>query len=469
MKLTDRISKWVDAHESELLRDIGRLVAVRSVRGEAAPDAPFGPEPKAALDEALALCGEYGFATANFDNCIGTADLNDAPERSLDILGHLDVVAEGEGWDTDPYKTERSGDLLYGRGTDDDKGPVVMALYAMRCVRELGLPLKYNCRLIMGTDEESGSDDLPHYYSKHAPAPQTFTPDSGFPIYNVEKGGYKPVFTASWDKTDVLPRVASFDGGFRINVVPADASAVVLGLDAEAAEHLVPALAEECGVGCAIESVPGGIRLSAHGIQAHAATPWDGNNGLTALLHILAALPLGDCPSARAVGALSELFPHGDWLGRALGIAQRDAVSGDLTLSFTLLSMTETGLRGQFDSRAPVCACRENCSDIAEARLAAAGFGAEGEMAKPHHTPAEGKFVSTLLRCYETYTGEKGECLYTGGGTYVHDIPGGVAFGAGMPGFDSHLHGANERISIRDSLAACKIFALAIAQLCGGD
>ena len=115
----------------------------------------------------------------------------------------------------------------------------------------------------------------------------------------------------------------------------------------------------------------------------------------------------------------------------------------------------------------PICADEANCKQIFDSRLSSLGFAVESEMHPAHHTPAEGEFVSTLLRCYETYTGRKGECVATGGGTYVHEIPGGVAFGAGMPDFASNLHGANERINIRDSLAACKIFALAIAELCG--
>uniref|UniRef100_UPI0040294AE4 M20/M25/M40 family metallo-hydrolase n=1 Tax=Candidatus Scatomorpha intestinigallinarum TaxID=2840923 RepID=UPI0040294AE4 len=203
MTLQERISQWVDAHEAELIRDIGRLVAVKSVRGEPGPDAPFGPGPRAALDEALALCSEYGFATALYGGAVGTADMNALPAR-VDILGHLDVVAEGAGWDTPPYEAVLKGDgCLYGRGTDDDKGPIVMALFAMRCVRELGLPLRHGCRLIMGTDEESGSADLPYYYSEHAPAPNTFTPDTGFPVYNVEKGMYRPVVTRTWADEEV--------------------------------------------------------------------------------------------------------------------------------------------------------------------------------------------------------------------------------------------------------------------------
>ena len=469
-ELAAKISAWTDARRDELLRDIARVCAVRSVKGEAADGAPFGPGPRAALDEALSLCGEYGFATAIYGGAVGSADLDPALPAGVDILGHLDVVGEGEGWDTDPYKCVLKDDgCFYGRGTDDDKGPVVMALYAMRCVRDLGVKLRSNARLIMGTDEESGSGDLPYYYRDHAPAPGTFTPDSGFPLYNVEKGRYAPEFTASWPKTEALPRVAAFRGGFRTNVIPADASADVLGMDPRALRALAEPKAAAMGVEVRVTPLPGGAAISVHGHQAHAASPWDGKNGLTALLAILAGAPLADCPSTGAVRALAALFPHGDWLGRACGIAQKDQVSGELTLSFTLLSFDETSLSGQFDSRVPVCATEENCRRAADAALERAGFAVKGTMTAPHHTPADSPFVRTLLRCYETFAGQPGACMLTGGGTYVHDIPGGVAFGAGMPDFSSNLHGANERICVEDSLKAVKIFALSIAELCGGD
>ena len=108
------------------------------------------------------------------------------------------MVGEGEGWDTDPYTaTEKDDGCLYGRGTDDDKGPVVIALYAMRCLKELGVELSHGCRLIMGTDEESGSGDLPYFYKDNAPAPNTVTPDTGFPVYNTEKGRWAPDLSAA--------------------------------------------------------------------------------------------------------------------------------------------------------------------------------------------------------------------------------------------------------------------------------
>ncbi|MEG1790427.1 MAG: Sapep family Mn(2+)-dependent dipeptidase [Oscillospiraceae bacterium] len=468
MELEQKISDWVDAHERELLADIARLVAIRSTKGEPTDDAPFGEGPKKALDEALALCREYGFKTESFGGAVGTADLNDLP-TNLDILAHLDVVDEGDGWDTDPYTCVEKDGCLFGRGTDDDKGPVVMALYALRCMRELNLPLRANARLILGTNEEDGSLDLPYYYDDHAPAPNTFTPDSGFPVYNVEKGSYRPVISVDWPARKTKPRVSEFEGGFRLNVIPSDASATVTGMTAAMANRLGGPLAEQCGVTLTVTKLPEGVRLQVHGTQTHAAYPQAGNNGLTALLYILAGLPLGDCPSSSAIRRLAAMFPHGDYLGKACGMAQSDDISGELTLAFTMLTLTETGLTAKLDCRVPLCANYANCRFPIEERFRRIGFSVDGGMQRAHHTPADGEFVKTLLACYESFTGKKGECLYTGGGTYVHDIEGGVAFGAGMPGFDSHLHGANERISIADSLCAVKIFALSVARLCGGE
>lgn len=204
-----------------------------------------------------------------------------------------------------------------------------------------------------------------------------------------------------------------------------------------------------------------------HGRQSHAAMPWEGENGNTALLAVLASLAAGRMRVDAGNKELLGLLPARGLAGAACGIAQGDELSGELTISLDLLKLDGDGMEAQLDSRVPICASETNCKIVAEEKLRALGFEVESWMQKAHHTPAEGEFVQALLECYETYTGRKGECKYTGGGTYVHDIEGGVAFGAGMPGFASNLHGANERINMHDSLEACKIFALVIAKLCG--
>ena len=460
-----QITDWMAAHRDEFLTDLAELISIRSVREDPLPGKPFGEGPARALAAALKLSEKYGFAVKNYDNYVGTADLNDK-ETVMDMLVHLDVVSEGDGWDTDPYTLVQKDDgLIYGRGTDDDKGPGLAALYAMRCVRELGHPAAKNVRLIWGTDEESGFADLTHYFTIEKSAPYTFSPDAEFPVYNTEKGFYHPQFEKSWPRTDALPRVESLDGGIRINVLPANASALVAGLTADEIDALVRPLAEQMQVEADLAEEEQGVRISVTGTASHAAHPEEGNNAITALLAMLAALPLADTPSAAAVRDLCRLFPHGDCHGTALGIDREDEISGRLTLCFSLLTFAPDGMHGQFDARVPVASNEENCRRPVEQALTAAGFSVEGEMDAPHHTPADSPFVQTLLACYEEFTGEKGECLSMGGGTYVHHIEGGVAFGAGVPGFVSNLHGPNERASVENLLRAAAVYAGVIARM----
>lgn len=459
-------TEWMDAHRDEFLADLKQLVAVKSVKGEPLPGAPFGKGPHDALLCAMELFKKYGFAAKNYDGYACTADLCDG-KRALDILAHLDVVGEGAGWDTDPYTVVLKEDgCVYGRGTADDKGPALAALYAMRAIKELGLKPEKSVRLILGTDEESGSKDMEYYFSLENSAPNTFTPDSEFPIYNTEKGMYKPVFEKKWEAAAVTPRVSSLKGGFRINVIPSDAEAVVLGMTADEIQTASEKAAAALGVSLHTENVPGGAKLLVKGTGAHASTPEVGNNGITALLRLLSDLPLADCPSTETIRQLSSVFPHGDGLGNALGIAMADEISGPLTVAFTLLTMDENGVNGQFDSRIPLCANDVNCRAVVEKDLGGMGFTVNGTILAPHHTPAEGGFIRTLLRCYEQYTGRKGECLATGGGTYVHDIEGGVAFGADFPDLPSCMHGANERSGLKNLLTAAAIFAQVIFDLC---
>ena len=140
--------------KQELLeRYVCRLAAIPSVKGEPAPGAPFGPEVARCLDQALAIADQLGLHAHNYDGYVGTVDLNDKPD-AVHILGHLDVVAAGEGWTvTEPYQPVAKAGLLYGRGVADDKGPMAAALLAMAAVKQLGIPLKQNAKLILGTDE----------------------------------------------------------------------------------------------------------------------------------------------------------------------------------------------------------------------------------------------------------------------------------------------------------------------------
>lgn len=465
MELERRIDEWIDAHRNEMFADMAKLIQVRSVVGEEEPGAPFGKGPAEALDKAIEMSAAMGFATKEYDRACATATLGNGEHR-LDMIAHLDIVDVGDGWDTDPFVLTEKDGILYGRGVSDDKGPLVLALYAMRCIKELGIPLSGSARLLMGTDEESGMRDIPHYYAKEKPAPNTFSPDCDFPVYNVEKGHMHGKFTAEFGKSSALPRVDYFSGGYRFNVLPADASAHILGIDEKNVREICGKNAEALKVSWDTESDPTGVKLSVCGQACHASVPEAGVNGITALVRLLCALPLAECQSTKALRSVDALFPAGECHGESLGIDMQDDISGRISMVLSIMNMDEKGVECVTDSRMPICANEDNCIKPMLGKLNAEGFKAEADASAPHNTPGEGEFVRCLLKRYEEVSGLEGRCCYTGGGTYVHDIEGGVAFGPTFPGFESNIHGDNECMSAEDALKAAKIYARVIADIC---
>lgn len=466
MTLKEQIHGWMAGREDEFVDALAPIIAVNSTIGESAPGMPFGEGPAKALEVSLALARKWELAAGDDDGYVGLVDLNSLPDR-LHILAHLDVVNVGDGWDTDPFTLVRKGDLLYGRGTDDDKGPAVAAMLAMRCVKELGLPLTGNVKLVLGTDEETGSRDIEHYYSAHPFAPYSVTPDSTFPVTNVEKARFAPRFSQSWsEQPQFRGHLSSIHGGIRVNVAPANCTARILGLKAQEISGILADTAASTGVSLTAQDTDSGVVITAAGAECHAAHPDEGRNAITAMLQALCGLPLAEDAAALAVRQLHALFPYGDNAGKALGIAMEDAVSGSLTLTLSLLELDETGFRAQFDSRDPICATVENVVQVVKSRMASFGWECEGTMSPAHYVDGGSAFIRTLLDTYEEFSGRKGFCEFTGGGTYVHEIPGGVAFGAGEHDFESNLHSANERASLHQLMLTAEIYAAIIARLC---
>lgn len=462
-----QIEEYIDAHRSQMLEDICALCRINSEKSAYQEGRPYGPGPSRALAQALSMAENYGFAIHNYDNYVGTADLNEQ-EKQLDILAHLDIVPAGEGWTvTEPFEPLEKEGKLYGRGTSDDKGPAVAALYAMRAVKELKIPVTKNVRLILGTDEECGGSDIAHYYSMEPEAPMTFSPDGSFPVVNTEKGGLAGHFGAEFVPSEDLPRIHSIQAGTKVNVVPGKAMAVIEGLDDDLVRETGQKIMEETGVSFEIQGRNHTLELTAVGQGAHASTPKEGKNALTALLLLLSKLPFADCAQIRAVHSLVELFPYTDTSGQALGIAMEDELSGDLTLAFDLLEVDSARLEGAFDSRCPICANEENVLIPVKKKMEEHGFTLINDaMNPPHHVDGDSEFIKTLLNAYERYTGQKGYCQSMGGGTYVHNLKNGVAFGASMPGTDNCMHGADEFAVIDELLTSAKIFAQVIADLC---
>lgn len=469
MEITrEAIHRYFEEHTEDLLNDLAAMVAVESARGPALPGKPFGEGPAQALALAERLISEAGFKAVNHDNYVVTGDMNES-ETILNILAHLDIVPVGTGWTRPPLTLTREGNALYGRGAADNKGPAIAVLYAMKCLRELGAELSSNCRLILGADEECGSGDLRYYFSKHTPPRYTVTPDAGYPIINTEKGRLELTADGSWSPGTSLPRLRGFKGGVKINVVPAEAEAEIEGLSSSALAPFLATAEKETCASFTAEEQNGKTLIHVKGQSSHAAWPDTGVNGITALLTLLSALPLAEDRPLQALKGISALFPHGEADGHSAGIAMSDEISGPLTIALTVLELREDGLHLEADCRAPLCANDGNVTDVLRERLGQIGLTAgENRMLPSHHTPADSPLCKALIEIYEAYTGRKGECIAIGGGTYVHNIEGGVGFGCDFPEDRCGAHGPDEHASLKNLLLSGEMYAQLILTLCGG-
>lgn len=473
-----KIDSYIEEKTSEYLEDLRTLISYDSEYAAPCENAPFGETAAACLKEAEKIAANHGFAATNYDNYVVAVDFDPALETGLDILAHLDVVPAGNGWSvTDPFTMKIVDDKVYGRGTVDDKGPGLCAFYAMKAIKDCGIKLKKNVRLILGSDEECGSRDLAHYFKTEKSAPYSLSPDANFPLINIEKGGLHITFTSKEALSEALPRVTAINGGVKINVVPESATALIEGLTAEQITQIADKLiagAENTDApamaGCCFtcEDKDGAILVTAHGKNAHASTPHEGINAITGLIALINALPLADCALHTQLKALAQLFPHGDFHGKGLGVDMWDEVSGHTTLTLDIISLSEQGFSAAFDCRACLSANDDNTTAVVRGKLANAGFAySDNTMFAPHYVPEDSFLVTTLMGIYNEMTGTDSKPICIGGGTYVHHIDGGVAFGCGIDGLDNHMHGADEFITMDQIDFTTKIYARSIMAVCG--
>lgn len=186
-----QIEEKIEALFPKLLEDLKRIVAIRSVEGEKSDDYPFGPGPYQALEEIEKIGKELGFETRNIDNQLMVLEYGPQTEEYLGIFGHLDVVPEGRGWKYEPYHAIIDNNKIYGRGVLDNKGPILSNLYALYALKELGFEPNKRIKIVFGSNEETGFEDI-HTYVRKEPAPVFgWTPDNKFPVVYGERGRLK--------------------------------------------------------------------------------------------------------------------------------------------------------------------------------------------------------------------------------------------------------------------------------------
>lgn len=453
----------IDRDFHSLVEDLRGNVAIPSVLDETVSTAehPFGPRMTETLQDFLERGRKLGFRSRNLENYAGFLEMGEGQEL-LGILCHLDVMPAGERalWDCDPFVGQVCDGRLYGRGTIDDKGPAMASLYAMKAVRDAGVPIRKRVRLIVGLDEESGSRCMRRYLESEEIPSCSFSPDAEFPVVNAEKGILRVRMDREFAQAPEGSRLVRMMAGERLNTVPDSALVVLSGISEEQVSACI-GMQE----GLQVERAEGQLAVRAIGKAAHAMEPWKGKNALLELLSVLQGIPYGPAQAKETMDRLAVLLGK-EHDGRSLGIAVSDEVSGALSCNPAYLRFEENSLSLRFDIRYPVKADPERL--IGQLNNVAESLGCRFSVIThklPLFVEMESPLVSSLITAYEGVTGEKGEALSTGGGTYCRFFSNSVSFGPVFPGEEKTAHRANEYVSLESLRKMTHLFARAIVFL----
>lgn len=427
------------AYWDDIVRDLAELVAVPSVAK--GPDGvyPFGKDAAAAVDKAMELCARYDLKAKNVDYYAMHAELGEGEENAV-VMAHLDVVPEGEGWLSDPYKMEIRDGFAYGRGVSDNKGPAIVALHCLRALRDAGVVGKRKLRVVLGSAEEIGMQDMGHYFSKEQMPTMGFTPDASYGLCHCEKGLFRFAVTGPVGK-----KIKSFKAGTVVNAVPYKAEADVICCE-EGFKKLTAA-AEAAETKFDITRTEDGAHILAHGVASHAAFPHGGVNAASHLIRLLVSVWGEECGKLLCFADEKIGLTYD---GSLIGVKMSDEPSGDLTFNLGLMEVENGEGRFDVDIRYPALKKGSDIDAILREQVESAGLTyilCSDE--EPLYLPKDGPLVQLLSGAYEHMTGEKCDIFSMGGGTYARQMGGkGVAFGASFHDDDSNAHNCNESLNL---------------------
>ncbi|TPG78944.1 dipeptidase [Pseudomonas arsenicoxydans] len=451
------------AAATETLRE---LVAIPTfqVEGVAQHD---NPEFIKIADKIKNLAQSFNLNFRNIDNRVFEISLEGSGDEVVGIHAHADVVpVTPENWvlkdgtRLDPFKVTLIGDRMYGRGTEDDKNGIVVALYAMKVIKEEKLPLARNFKLLIDTTEETTGDAIPYYF-EHNPTPNyNLALDGGYPVVIAEKG-YGTVMAnfARRNGEGQGAEITSMTGGLATNQIPsASVTTLVTDKPAELAASLQKTGSEYAkrnggNFEVSAKVVDKDVKLTVTGVSAHSSEPESGVNPVARMLDFINSL---DGKVALKHNHITDAARYAadnwglDYLGGKLGVGFADDFMGPLTTSLTFVGMDDKTFKLAVNLRVPKGKSPEALkAEIAEKIGAwskksnvAATF--DYSIAEPMYRNPEGEWVKALLAVSTENLGMEHKFGSSAGATSVHELPNGVQFGLARPEVKYTGHTDNE-------------------------
>ncbi|EOD00915.1 dipeptidase PepV [Caldisalinibacter kiritimatiensis] len=463
-----KLESLVESYKNEIVESVKKIVRIKSVEGQSRPGMPFGEGVNEALEYALKLSEKLGFKTKNFEGYAGHAEFGEG-DKTIGILVHLDVVPEGDNWTYPPYGAEIHDGKIFGRGTIDDKGPAIAAMYAMKAVKESGLPINNKIRIIFGTNEESGWKGINYYLSKVDAPDLAFTPDADFPVIHGEKGIVDIVLKKKFNNKcndDII--IKSIKGGNRPNMVP-DLCRAVIEVSDDKKDNVLNTFEQfikNTGYNIDLEDNGNTLIVVSKGKSAHGSTPEEGKNAISQLMKFLNEIVSGECEICEFIKFYNDKIGM-EYNGESIGCGLEDDVSGKLTFNVGVIDLSEDKVEVAVNIRYPIKHDKETIYNGIKEVISEMGIKIEEkDHLAPIYLPENHFLVEKLMKVYREVTGDnESKPITIGGGTYARAMDNAVAFGALMPGQEELAHQKDEYISIEHLMDITKIYAKALYEL----
>ena len=435
--------------KDEMIQEIINLVSYQSISIKTNDkEKPFGKECQKSLEHILELGKKLGFKTKNIDGYCGYIEFGEGKEL-LGIIGHLDVVpaTKEDGWTKDPYQAEIINNKLYGRGTSDDKGPVISCLYAMKIANSLK-QLNKRVRLIIGLNEEQDWECIERYKQTEELPTISFSPDANFPCIYAEKGIITLTIENDFNLDDEILEFTT--GNNAINVVPKTAHIIIKTNNPNK-------FVEEKDI--IVEKKEETIKITATGVSSHAAFPTLGDNAATKLLKYINKIYKN-----KFLTKLEELDFYNLENPLYLGGDSLTDESGTLTSNIGIINYENNKLIIKTNLRVPIKTSFKELKEICSTNLKDIKYSFEGEN-EGLYISKDSYLVKTLTKIFNETTNMNEEAMAIGGGTYARAFDNCVSFGMTFPNEEELCHQVNENINIDNLLLATEIYTKAIIEL----
>ncbi|SSB99450.1 dipeptidase, putative [Pseudomonas sp. 43mfcvi1.1] len=426
------------------------------------------------------LAESFNLNFRNIDNRVYEISLDGSGDEVVGIHAHADVVpVTPENWvlkdgtRLDPFKVTLVGDRMYGRGTEDDKNGIVVALYAMKIIKEEQLPLARNFKLLVDTTEETTGDAIPYYFERNPTPSYNLALDGGYPVIIAEKG-YGTVM-ANFTRRAAQGKgaeITALTGGLATNQIPSTSVATFASdKPAELAASLLKAATDYAkrnggNFEVSTQVVGKDVKLTFTGVSAHSSEPESGVNPVARMLDFINSL---DGKVALKHNHITDAARYAadnwglDYLGSKLGIGFSDAFMGPLTASLTYVGMDEKTFKLAVNLRVPVGKTPEALKTEIADKLAAwskkshVAVAFDCSVDAPMYRNPEGEWVKALLAVATENLGMEHKYGTSAGATSVHDLPNGVQFGLAMPDVKYTGHNDNEFKTVEQFLLDLQI------------